>query len=343
MGVLLEGATGAKFWISNLMDFEPESGKAFRKILSRNQGFYKKLSEIVPTLKYSGCCIPLTNEPQFFFSESGWGSSSDGGDGWSTYALERLGLPVYFSDKYDGAIFMSGVADKKFSDEEILKMLGKTVILSYDTAQRLCDRGFKEYIGVTVREWNGELPNIERINVTGKFCDSQKNAHELIPLNDDVRIDSMIYHTIDNKKYTPLFPGTTVYKNSLGGTVIVFAGTPITELNYLEGFSFLNWSRKQQFINLLNENDNLPIYYEGGEEVYLKAAEMSDGKLFCSIFNFGFDIIEEVILRTKRDVSKVQMIDVDGMFIDCTFSVNDGRIIIKHPVYTLNPVIFIIE
>lgn len=343
VGMLLEGAIGAKFWISNLMDFEPESGKAFRKILAKNHGFYKKISEIVPTLKYLGCCIPLTNEPQFFFSESGWDSSSDGGDGWSTYALERLGLPLYFSDNYDGAIFLSGVADKKFSDDEITKMLGKTLILSHDTAKRLCDRGFKEHIGVEVKQWDGEVANIERIFATGKLCDAQKNAHKLIPLNDNVKTDSMIYHTIDNKNYTPLFPGTTVYKNSLGGTVIVFSGTPVVESNYLEGFSFLNWSRKQQFVNLLSECGQLPVYYEGGEEVYLKSAKMPDGKLFCSLFNFGFDIIEEVVLVTEKEISNVQVIDNDGKLKKCEFSVKDEKVIVNYPVYTLNPVIFIIE
>ena len=343
VGMLLEGATGAKLWISNLMDFEPESGKAFRKILEKNQGFYKKISGIVRDLKYTGCCIPLTNEPQFFFSEWGWDSSSDGGDGWSTYALERLGLPLYFSDEYDGAIFLSGVADKKFNDEEMRKMLEGAVVLSYDTAKRLCDRGFKDYIGVEVREWQGQVPNIERIFATGKLCDAQKNAHELIPVNDEVKTDSMIYHTIDNKNYTPLFPGTTVYKNPIGGTVIVFAGTPVVESNYIEGFSFLNWSRKQQLIKLLSECGQIPIYYEGGEEVYLKAAKMSDEKMFCSIFNFGFDIIEEVVLKVENKVSKIKMVQADGSFKECTFSENDSKIRINETVYPLNPAIFIIE
>ena len=39
-GTILEGAKGAKHWITRSA-FEPNSGKAFRKILGKNRGFYE--------------------------------------------------------------------------------------------------------------------------------------------------------------------------------------------------------------------------------------------------------------------------------------------------------------
>ena len=54
-GSILEGTNGAKHWITRLISYEPESGKAYRRVLSKNFGFYEKLAKIQPTLKWRGC------------------------------------------------------------------------------------------------------------------------------------------------------------------------------------------------------------------------------------------------------------------------------------------------
>ncbi len=41
---ILEGASGAKHWITRLSSHEPESGEAYRRLLSRYSGFYHTLS-----------------------------------------------------------------------------------------------------------------------------------------------------------------------------------------------------------------------------------------------------------------------------------------------------------
>ena len=49
---ILEGAAGAKHWITRLGTYEPESGLAYRKVLGKHRGFYETLSALVPTLHY---------------------------------------------------------------------------------------------------------------------------------------------------------------------------------------------------------------------------------------------------------------------------------------------------
>ena len=340
-GSILEGTAGSKRWITRLNDYEPESGVAYRKLLSENSGFYEKLTGLVPKLRWAGCRIPLSETPLFDFSENGWNSSSDGGDGWSTYLLERLGIPVYYSTLPGGAVFLSSKADMKFSNSEITDLFKGTVIMSSDSAIRLQKRGFGKYIGTRVEKWNGSMPNAERIFKTGRLCDAQFDAHELIPLNDSVTADSMIYHTVDDENYTPLFPGTTVYSNELGGKSIVFSGTPVTEMNYTDAFSFLNYSRKQQLINLLK--DELPVYYDGTEEMYMKAAYMPDGGLFCALFNLGFDPVYEISLVTGMKASSVMWLTPEGEFSECRFSKTENGIVIQKTLLPLHPMMIIIK
>lgn len=343
VGSVLEGANGAKRWITRLMTHEPQSGLPFRKLLKKNIGFYNELANIVPKLNYNGCKIPLSKTPRFFFRDPGWTTGDDGGDGWSTCVLERLGLPLYFSEKDGGAAFLNDKSDIKYSDEEILHLLSGVVFLASDTAKRLIARGFGEYLGVDIKEWNDEYPNIEIISCNGGKCDVQKNPMELIPKNDDVIIESMIYHTADNENFTPLFPGTTVYKNSLGGTVAVFCGTPVAEMNYIEGFSFLNYSRKEQLIKMLTDADCLSVYYTGTEEVYLKSADFDGDKMFVSLFNLGYDTIDVITLKTKKDISSVKYLDCDGEYKSCAFKNEDGVIVIDKKAYPMDPVIIIME
>lgn len=343
VGSMLEGTTGAKHWLTRLGTYEPQSGKAFRKILADHQGFLKTLSSMVSSLEYTGCRIPLSAEPAFFFSENGWVSGEDGGDGWSTHVLERFGLPLYFSDKAGGAAFMTDRADQKFTDDELKELFRSPLFLSSDSARRLIDRGFMEYIGVDVREWHGKQPTTERMYVNGLTANAQQKIYELVPMYPDVEIDSMTLNTVNKKDYEDLFPGTTVYKNKLGGTTVVFAGTPVTQMNYVEAFSFLTYSRKQQFIRLLRNLGQLPVFYPGDEELYLKAAHTPDGRMFVSLMNLSFDPIDEIRLTVEGKVSQAEILLPDGSFAECPFRTEGSDITLSANADPLQPVILLLK
>ena len=168
-GTLLEGAKGAKQWITRLAAFEPESGKAYRKVLAKYEGFYEKIAETVPTLKWRGCRAPLYDKPEFAFGKT----PANGFDSWVCCVLERFGLPVYFSAKDGGILCLEGDLDERISDEELEKALSKTVFLASDTAERLIKRGFGELLGVEVRNWQGKQPSFELLNVNNNNCGVQ--------------------------------------------------------------------------------------------------------------------------------------------------------------------------
>jgi len=332
-GTILEGASGAKHWITRLGAYEPGSGKAYRKKLADNAGFYEALSQIVPQLTWTGLRIPVSDKPVYGYTPATHNSA------WATNVLERLGLPIYFSAKCDGRgiTCIDGTVDCRYSDEEMKEIYSGAVFTDGDAAERITNRGLAHLMGVSAKRWTG--PNLSGETLpNGKSSASQIRAMELTPLDDSVRIDTRNYH--NGHVRTTLCPGVTVYKNELGGTAITFCGATMTKFNHEEAFSFLNESRKAQLIDLVKEFGDLPVYYPGDAEVYLKAAYMPDNTLFCAFFNIGLDPIDKVELVCPRSITSVEILSADGKRTPCAFTrcEETGLIEIDAPVYTLNPV-----
>ena len=339
VGSILEGVNGAKHWITRLSTHEPNSGKAYRKTLSAYSGFYNTLSKLVPTLEWQGCRIPLTTDIQWNFEQSGWVWKKNA---WLRNVLERFGFPAYCSSALGGAVFLNGDLDGDFSDEEILAFLKGTVVLDVFALMSLNQRGFSQYTGVVAKEWHGVRLSHEKFT-GGCICGAQVASRELVPLCERVQVSSWVCHLAGDNEEHKLFPGVTIYKNELGGTVIATCGTPNTNYNYVEAFSFLNESRKKQFAEILMQTGDLPIYYNDDAEVYMKTAKTPDGKRFCAIFNIGMDILEDVSLTVKENVRSVQMLKKDGTFDDCTFVKQGNTVTIQTPVYTLMPLILLMD
>lgn len=334
VGTILEGASGAKHWITKLNEFQPKSGVAYRKKLSEYRGFYEALSREVPKLNWLGCRAPLSTTPSYIFMPSAQNN-------WVRCTLERLGLPVYFSGKAGGAVFLDGALPNIFTDEELLEMLSGTVFLDADAAIAIQERGLGKYLGVTVKEWNGAAMMREVILKEDKRIVKQVNARHLIPAP-SAREESVICDLPDGKTEVPLCPGSVFFKNELGGNVITFAGTASTQFVYYE-FTYLDESRKLQLARLLKETGNLPVYYTGDAEVYLKAARHEDGDLFVALFNIGFDALETIELDCEDAVNKVEMLLPDGTKKECKFEKHGSVIEVFEKALTLEPVILYLK
>ena len=112
---------------------------------------------------------------------------------------------------------------------------------------------------------------------------------------------------------------------------------------YTEAFSFLNESRKAQIVELMKESGNLPVYYPGDAEVYMKAGTLNDD-LFCAFVNIGLDNLDEVTLVCDREVTEIKRLNSDGAYEICSFTKSaDGVITVDIPAMILDPVILIIK
>ena len=336
---ILEGVAGAKHWITRLDDqFEPRSGVAYRKKLSKYRGFYQTLSDLAPTLRWEGCRIPLPKEPDYGFTNDCWMTTKGA---WHSCVLERLGLPIYFSAEDGGATFLEG-STELFSKEELVGMCEGTLFVASDAAAELCEMGLGDALGVTVLPWEGERASFERLP-NGNRCAAQLRVHELRPDKEGVRDDSTVYHLKDATEEIPLFPGVAVYKKPNGKLSVTFSGSPRAEFVYYEAFSFLNESRKAQMVALLRESGNLPVYFVGDEEVYLKSATLPTEERFLALFNLGLDPIDEITLDSETPVTSVEYLDADGKRMEAPFRMENGRIVVSRPLVTLEPVILFLR
>lgn len=330
---ILEGAAGAKHWITRMIEYEPKSGKAYRDTLSKYSGFYNTLSGIVPKLTWVGANNFLSKEPSYGF-ENEFSISCH----WAHCVLERMGIPMFYSSKVSGAVFLDGDDAKNFTDDECRKILSGTCVLSSSAAKIFNDRGYLKYTGVSVKEWNGVNTSFERISPKGKKVKTQQQIMELVKLYDDVIEDSTVYNLKDGKEEVSLFPGCTIYKNELGGRVIVYAGTPEAQFSYRTAFSFLTESRKEQLVRQLKEGGALPVYLTGDEEVYMKAGFDGDD-LYCAVVNTGFDLMEQINLCVEKKVTRVERLMPDGTFADCDFSFQSKMLIVETEAIVLQPVV----
>ena len=339
---ILEGVAGCKHWITKTNNFEPKSGEAYRKKLAKYAGFYEELCRTVADVEWQGCKIPLPKKafvPHVPVAKFEYPSDYIG---WSSCVLERLGLPLYFSERDGGAVCLEEKMDVFFSDEELKQILSGTVFLSIDAAKSLINRGFGKYIGVDVESIpKGDFSARKEI-VGGKNVSLPVNLHKLIPSSDGVISRSDIIaavNPLDPSTYTPIFPGVAEFKNELGGTVFTFAGTPRTPFNYTTAFSFLTEPRKKQLISFLSETGNLPIYYPDDAEVYLKAGKMKNGDLFCAFTNISLDELENLTLVCEKEINEISMLLPNGEWQNVAFSNVDGTLVIDATAKTLHPVI----
>lgn len=335
---ILEGACGAKHWITRTMEYEPSSGRAYRKILSRYSKFYERLSEYVKELKPFGCKIPLTLMQNYGFVEVDCPSTVNP---WISCILERFGLPVYFSNEGEGAVFLDEFSVDGFDDKTIMNFLKGTLVLSAGAAKKLFERGFSQYTGVDVAEWTGKTANCEIIN--GKQMAVQYGQKQLVPLFENVEWLSDAVHEDEENSLESLFPAVTRFKNSLGGEVIVFSGNPDMPFTYYTAFSMLNETRKQQFIDILSNNNHIPLYYPEDAEVYLRAGYLESGEIMAAVFNLGHDVLDDIPLVCTKKVNRVEMLCPDGTREVCKYAEENGIIRIKRELNTLIPAILFIS
>lgn len=337
--IILEGATGAKHWITRLQAFEPNSGKAYRKILSKYHGFYEKLTEYAKELRPFGCRIPVTLMQNYGFVPETQGLNLSP---WATCVLERLGLPMYFGNQGEGAVFLDDFSTDGFSDEEIKKFLSGTIVLSVGAAKKLADRGFMDYIGVEVHPWEGKTVSNETVN--GIRLPAQYNYQELKICRDGVMsLSDVCHNNVKEGRFETLFPGVTYFKNPLGGETIVFSGTPDMPFAYFTAFSLLNETRKNQLVELVSKRNRLSVYYPGDIDMYVKAGTLSNGEIMVSLFNLSHDELDEIPVVISDKFTKIEKLNCDGTRSECTFDICGNDVIVHEVSKPLIPVVLFIS
>ena len=244
---IMEGAGGAKHWLTRTSAHEPASGKAYRDILARHAGLYEKLHELAKNIRWVGLNAYFLEQVDFDFTAPKWVNyhNSD----WVTLNLERMGLPFYFSENSEKANIIEDNIVNDMTDAQIEALFENTVIVDGASAKALCERGFGEYLGVDVTEWDLGMCHNESFDIERHMnCTKQKNHKKLTLTNERTDVLSNNVRRADGYQKV-LAPATTVLARDNGALAVVFCGSPTATFNYVEGFAFLNESRKKQFVD----------------------------------------------------------------------------------------------
>jgi len=179
--------------------------------------------------------------------------------------------------------------------------------------------------------------------VYGKRMAVEYEPKELVVLADGVEELSQVIHINSDGKPENLYPGVTRFENSLGGEVIVFAGSPDMPFKYFTAFSLLNETRKKQFTDILSRRNHIPLYYPEDAEIYLRAGYLKDGSIMAAFFNLGFDQLEDIAFVCDKKVNKVEKLNPDGTRSEVEFEIVDGVVRVKEMLYTLMPEVLFIS
>ena len=340
---ILEGLRGAKHWITRLSGYEPKSGVAYRNILARHASFYDELARISKDIRFVGAASRfLIQENHVYFPNSIYEYHSNN---WASYALERLGLPFYFTDKPAPATFIESNIVSDMTDEEIREMLdGGSVFATAEAASDLCVRGFEKEVGVTVSDFGDKRPIGESFDGTlAQRGTVQKNSRRLTPI--DERTETLSWCFRKNGDDIELMsPAVTAHSREGGKNTFVFSGDPKCNFFYAEGFSFLCDKRKTQLVSLLRRAGALPIYFEGDNELCLRAGYLSDGRLLAMLLIIGHDPEESPVLYLEKEPKQILRLMPDGSYTDVEFSAHgEGLYEINAYIEPMYPLVLVIE
>lgn len=339
---LLDGLCGAKHWVTRTSAFEPRSGLAYRDVLAEHRGMYERLASVAEKIKWVGCgCVFAEQEDFDFCAKEIWHSHDNY---FAVKFLERIGVPFFFSDGKETAVFLEGDVTDDLCDEKINELFRGSVFLDGYAAKALYERGFGDKLGVRVEEW--DLGNVSGESFDGTLyqCSTkQKNLKKLTVENERTEVLSHNYLRADG--YASLLsPALTVLERDEGRLTAVFAGSPNADFNYMEGFAFLNETRKAQLTSLLRRTGALPVYMDGDDEVCMRAGYLEDGTLLAALFELGIDPIENPRLFLEKKPESISLMRSDGAMTPVEFSeCGEGIYALNIRVETLYPVILFIK
>jgi len=315
---ILDGAKGAKHWITRLSIHEPASGKAYRDILAKHSGLYERLAELADEIQWVGCGSLFLEQGYPSFYPENFVKYHE--NIWTEAVLERMGLPFYFTEKNQGAAFLEDNIIRDMTDAQITALFEDgSVFVDGNVAMDLCSRGFGDKLGVNVLPWEGVPVSGECFDreITGS-CTKQKNYKALVVTDESTETMSYNFTRVSGESKL-LTPAVTCLDRGNNKVSVVYCGSPNAPFGYTEGFAFLNETRKKQFVELLKRANALPVYYDGDNEICLRAGYLHDGSLLTSVLCIGFDLMDTLDLYLEKKPLKIEQLLPDGTTKEVSF------------------------
>lgn len=153
--------------------------------------------------------------------------------------LPQIGFPVQFGEGSINVLLGDDVL--AYSQEDLMRLLGKSLIIDNIAAQHFIDQGLQSYLGISI-DSTIHVPCVERLSHPDFSFDyhlvdlptnwfRMKDQHQyishLVPQKETIILST--YYDDNNKIISPAM---TLFHNSLQGKVVVLA-QPVQELGWL--------------------------------------------------------------------------------------------------------------
>ncbi|MBP5641181.1 MAG: hypothetical protein J6X55_17005 [Victivallales bacterium] len=329
---LLQGYAGAKLWISRLSDYEPSSGTAYRKTLSTYAGMYQAIRDL--NVSWQGFSVPVpAPEKRLDDAHLNWGAA----------VFSRLGLPFRYDLPDHGPSMIAGNSViNLFSDVQLLEILKGKVILDGLAGDAIARRGFSDLIGYDAVPKPEEKVSCEEFTTpdgTTHVITGSPLANVFQNVRPDAEILSNYYHKgwVLDPERKAIGPGAIRFRNRLGGTVVTFGA-------YIRGYSLnsfflLNETRKLQLRILLEQFNELPLFYDGDQRIIIQKGTSAAGDVFY-VCNCSNDILDDIPLAGTHLPDNLQMLTPEGTWQAVQVVKTPHGIRILQQLIPLHPLVF---
>ncbi|MBN2642714.1 MAG: hypothetical protein JXR78_13755 [Victivallales bacterium] len=317
---LLSGCTGLKLWITRLGEYQPESGAAYRRMLKTHIAAYQEVCRLTPHTHRRGAVTPLiTEEAQIPSSSNNMRS-----DNWACLLLARIGIPVRVGTPAPGdTVMLTGAECDYFTDAQLRAFASGALLLDGSAALKFCQRGMGELLGVKAEAPEKWKCSFEKINshplnasAAGKKINiaalSAASAVKLIPFEGAEVLSSLfLVPFVRSVDEWELCPGLTLFRNTAGGRVAVYAAA-------LGHTAFYDENRRVQLYGVLEwlNNAPLPPVMKTDIDVYAingKLDEDAGGGELLALFNLSLDDLDELCLSFGEGIPEdISLLEHDG-------------------------------
>lgn len=333
---LLSGMSGAKLWTFEDSGSRTGTQARYEKKLYDYNGFYREIKSFVPKMKWSGlsglayrpakglCGHPIESDKVIYNGN------------WESPIEVMYGLPLRYEGLDSGGISTLRDWDAdNLTDEQLRTLLSHDVIISSLAARKLSKRGFSSLMGVEADEGDENFYFSVEKTADGElkkgYMWDNTNAR-IKPLSEAVDVISWFY-----KNENERFPAATIYKNELGGRILVMGWR--LDLIYNKMFSPV---RREIFLKYI---DNLKgslfeMSVENGDKAIVRHGILDDGREILAVTPLGWDVHNKLPIRLVRTPKTIEALNPDGTWSKVPFArVNDNTVEVEVFVACLNPVI----
>ena len=335
---IAHGVDGGKLWLDAGMGPHPDTAERYEAVLAKHQGQYRELHRLIGQWQPVGPIThipPLDREPYpargMDFGESDWGK----------FCLGQSGIPVYYGDmRTPGIHLLAGNQVDYYTDDELRGMLSEAALIDGDAAVRLTRRGFADLLGVKADFPETASRATDSYVASGYAVKGNSEASNLVrgrSLSFSARDNTPFLTALDGAEILsevrfsphlgatpePVMPGSTFFRNSRGGRVIV------TCMNVKDWtpMMVLNPGRKLHHLEYFKLLGGLPAYLPAMQDAKLICGKLPDASLLCIVFNYSYDPLD-LEIAVERMPGKIFELMPEGDFREVEFARKGNGIVI---------------